>query len=94
MPRPKGSKNRAKTVEIVISAPEEFAEKIAAVEKEIEEATVLIKAKKAELKELYKAREEAEKVAAERKAEEDKAKLLEAVIASGKSIEDVIEMLK
>ena len=46
-----------------------------------------------ELKELTKAKAEAEKLAAEKKAEEDKTKLLDAIAASGKSIDEVIEMI-
>lgn len=59
------------------------AEKIAAVKAEIETLTAQLKEKKAELKKL-----EAEQ------AEEDKAKLLEAFAASGKSADEVIAWLK
>lgn len=61
MPRPKGSKNKTKiTVENV-------DEKIVAVETEIAEITAAIKAKKAELKQLRKAKIEADKVAAKKR---------------------------
>jgi septal ring factor EnvC (AmiA/AmiB activator) len=90
MPRPKGSKNK-KTLSV--SIPENVEEKIAAVEAEIAELGKTLKAKKAELKELVKAKEEAVRIAAEKKAEEDKAKILEAVEKSGKSIEVILEML-
>lgn len=95
MPRPKGSKNKAKAVETAaVTTVEDIDVKIASVEKEIEEANAVIKAKKAELKALVKAKAEAEKAAAEKKAEEDKARILEAVAASGKSIEEILELLK
>lgn len=59
------------------------AERIEAVKAEIEKLTVDLKAKKAELKKL-----EAEQ------AEEDKAKIMEAFVASGKTAEEVIVWLK
>lgn len=59
------------------------AEQIEAVKAEIEKLTVDLKAKKAELKKL-----EAEQ------AEEDKAKIMEAFVASGKTAEEVIVWLK
>ena len=60
-----------------------IAEKIKAVKAEIETLTTQLKEKKAELKRL-----EAEQ------AEEDKAKLMEAFAASGKSVDEVIAWLK
>lgn len=59
------------------------AEQIEAVKAEIEKLTVDLKAQKAEMKKL-----EAEQ------AEEDKAKLVEAFVASGKTVEEVIAWLK
>lgn len=94
MPRPKGSKNKKKTVVENVVSIDTLNEQISAVEAEIEEITAALKAKKAELKKLVKARSAAEEQAAAQKAEEDKAKLLEAVAASGKSIDEVLEMLK
>ena len=96
MPRPKGSKNKVKAkVEVAPGiAQEEIEEKIAAAEAEIAALSEQLKAKKAELKTLAKAKLEAEKAAAEKKAAEDKKKLLSAVEASGKSIEEILEMLK
>ena len=91
MPRPKGSKN--KKTAVVIDTVENIDEKIAAVEAAIDELTESLKARKAELKALTKAKLEAERLAAEKKAEADKAKLLEAFIASGKSVDEVITML-
>ena len=88
MPRPKGSKNKAKiTVKNV-------DEKIAAVEAEIAKLTSDIKAKKAELKKLEKAKAEADKVAAEKKAAEEKAEILAAIEKSGLSFAEVMDLLK
>ena len=52
-----------------------------------------LKAKKAELKALIKEKEAALAAAAEKKAEEEKAKLLDALAKSGKSIDEIIEFL-
>jgi cell division protein FtsB len=60
-----------------------LAEKIEAVKAEIEALTAQLKEKKAELKKL-----EAEQ------AEEDKAKLIEAFVASGKTVDEVVAWLK
>ena len=89
MPRPKGSKNKNKAVVIV----ENVDERIAAAEAEIASLTEQLKAKKAELKDLNKAKAEADRLAAQQKAEAEQAKLLEAVAASGKSIEEIISLL-
>ena len=88
MPRPKGSKNKAKAV------IENVDEKIAAVEAEIVEIKANLKAKKAELKKLEKAKAEAAKVAAQKKAEEEKAEMLAAIEKSGLSFAEVMELLK
>lgn len=89
MARPKGSKNKVKTI-----VTEDVAEKIVAVEAEIAELTDALKAKKTELKALVKAKEESDKIAAAKKAEKDKAVLLAAFEQSGKSIEEVLNMIK
>ena len=88
MPRPKGSKNKAKIV------VENVDEKIIAVESEIVEITANLKAKKAELKKLEKAKAEADKVAAEKKAAEEKAEMLATIEKSGLSFAEVMELLK
>lgn len=97
MPRPKGSKNKktaaVNTPDINISI-DSLDEQIKATEAEIESLTASLKDKKAELKKLNKAKEKAEKFAAEQKAEEDKIRILDAVAASGKSIDEILEMLK
>ena len=92
MPRPQGSKNK-KAFEQIESI-ETIDERIAAAEADIASLTEELKAKKAELKQYQKMREEAERVAAEKKAEEDKAAILAAVEASGKSVEEILELLK
>lgn len=91
MPRPKGSKNKKNLV--VVDTVENIDEKIVAAESAIATLTEELKAKKAELKELTKAKAEAEKLAAEKKAEEDKSKLMEAIASSGKSIDEIISLL-
>ncbi len=88
MARPKGSKNK-KTV-IMETGDKKFA----AVQAEIDELTKALKAKRSELKALTKARIECEKRAAAKKAEEDKATLLAALEQSGKSFDEIMEMLK
>lgn len=91
MPRPKGSKNKKNLV--VVDTVENIDVKIVAAESAIATLTEELKAKKAELKELTKTKAEAEKLAAEKKAEEDKSKLMEAVASSGKSIDEIISLL-
>ncbi len=97
MPRPIGSKNKktaaVNSPDINISI-DSLDEQIKATEAEIESMTASLKNKKAELKALIKAKEKAEKLAAEQKAEEDKIRILDAVAASGKSIDEILEMLK
>ena len=86
MPRPKGSRNKS-------SLPANIDEQIKTVNAEIENLTTSLKAKKAELKKLMKDKVEADRIAAEKKAEEDKAKILAAVEASGKTVDEILEML-
>ena len=91
MARPKGSKNKSRLI------IENVDEKIVAVEAEITELDAALKAKKAELKNLKKAKLQSEKAAAkaaaEKKAEEDKAKVLEAIAQSGKSVDEILDLL-
>ena len=65
MPRPKGSKN--KKAAVMIETVESIDEKIATTESAISTLTEELKAKKAELKELTKAKATAEKLAAGRR---------------------------
>ena len=92
MPRPKGSKNK-KAFEQIESIGT-IDERIASAEADIASLTEELKAKKAELKQYQKMREEAERVAAEKKAEDDRTAILAAVEASGKSLEEILELLK
>lgn len=92
MPRPKGSKNK-KAFEQMESI-ENIDERIAAAETAIASLSEELKAKKAELKRYQKMKEDAERIAAEKKAEEDRAAILAAVEASGKSVEEILELLK
>ena len=96
MPRPKGSKNRVKKAETVnkVQAPEEIGKKIDEITAEIDKLGEEIKTKKAELKNLMKVKADMEKAAAAKKAEENKAKIMAAVEASGKSVDEILEMLK
>ena len=89
MPRPKGSKNRSKA-----EAPVLIEEKMSAVEAEITSLSEQLKAKKDELKALAKDKLAAEEAAIAKKAEEDKKAILDAVAASGKSVEEILELLK
>lgn len=93
MPRPKGSKNKKSLAapELDLSA---ITQQIDAIEEEIAELSETLKAKKAALKNLTKARVEAEAAAAAKKAEADKLAILAAFEASGKSVEEILELLK
>lgn len=91
MSRPKGSKNKKAAPAITL---EEIESKIAAINSEIEDLGAQLKAKKAELKELSKQKLTAEAEAAAKKAEADKAAILDAVEKSGKSVEEILEFLK
>ena len=70
--------------------PTAIEEKMAAVEAEITTLSEQLKAKKDELKALAKDKEAAIVAAAEKKAEEDKKAILDAVAASGKSVEEIL----
>ena len=98
MPRTKGSKNRVKksVVQEVkdLQTVEGITDKIAEIEAEINELNDSLKKKKLELKALQKAKVVAEKTAAKKKAEEDKAAILAAVEKSGKSVDEVLEFLQ
>ena len=87
MPRPKGSRNKK-------SIPNNIDEQLSAITAEIEALSAQLKEKKAEQKKLLKARAEADRLAAKKKAEEDRKMILEAVQSSGKSVEEILEFLK
>ena len=94
MPRPKGSKNKKKIIVTAATSVEDINLQIVKLEAEIAELTIALKNKKAELKSLNKARIAAEKQADQMKQEAEKKKILEAVEKSGKSIDEILEMLK
>lgn len=86
MPRTKGSKNRIQETTI--------EERITAVETEIQKLTEALKVKKTELKNLVKEKAKAERIAAEKKLEEEKAAIMDAVKKSGKSVDEILDFLK
>ena len=92
MPRPKGSKNKKSAAPVLDLAAIE--EKMAAVEAEITSLSEQLKNRKDELKGLIKEKEAAIAATAAKKAEEDKQAILDAVAKSGKSIEEILELLK
>ena len=94
MPRPKGSKNKKTLATVSAQAATEIDSRIAAVEAEIEELSEKLKARKAELKTLAREKAKADAAVAAKKAEEDKAAILAAVEASGKSLDEILALLK
>ncbi len=88
MPRPKGSKNKKPLL------VENVDEKLAVTQREIAELTEALRAKRTELKALNKAKAESARIAAAKKAEEDRAAILSAVERSGKSLAEVLELLQ
>jgi len=92
MPRPKGSKNKKRSGKSLVV--ENFDERIAVVQAEIETMAGELKAKKAELKKVLKEKAKADRLAAAKKAEEEKARLLDAVAASGKTVDEILALLK
>lgn len=93
MPRPKGSKNK-KNAKAVTSPSQQIKEQISFIEAEIEKISEDLKARKAKVASLRKDLLVAEAAEARAKVEADKEKLLSAVAASGKSVEEIIQMLK
>ena len=107
MPRPKGSKNKTKTVKATVDFAAQIAEKQSAKEAAAAEIASIdalkadLKAKKAELKSIDKeiAKIEAKKVKAETKAAESAKKaeaedVLKKLLASGVSADDILAKLK
>ena len=90
MPRPKGSKNKKN----IILSPAEIQEQIDLKLEEIEALTKELKEKKALLKQLKKELAVAKEMAEKRKTEETKKALLDAIAASGKSVDEILEMLR
>ena len=96
MPRPKGSKNRVKKSEIKdkILAPKDLEKMIIKLTDEVRKLEEETKAKKAELKKLMLIKTDMEKNAERKKAEENKARIMAAIEASGKSVDEILDMLK
>ena len=72
---------------------EKIGAQIEAKEEEIQNLEASLKDRKAELKELLKAKVKAEKEKEMAKAAEEKKKLVEAVMSSGRSMEEILEFL-
>ena len=72
---------------------ERLSAQIEAKEEEIKELEESLKGRKAELKELLKAKGKAEKEKEAAKEAEEKKKLVEAVMNSGRSMEEILEFL-
>ena len=72
---------------------ERLSAQISMKEEEIKEIEEALKGRKAELKELLKAKGKAEKEKEAAKAAEEKKKLVEAVMNSGRSMEEILEFL-
>ena len=92
MPRPKGSKNKKKIVQI--DSLEVIEAKIAETEQSIERLSAELKAEKLALKELVKTKEIALKAEAEKRAAADKATILAALENSNKSLDEILTFLK
>ena len=87
MPRPKGSKNRKTRI------IEDVDAKIAAAQAEITRLSAELKARKTELRALNRAKQNADKAAAERRAEEDRKAILAAAERSGKTVDEILVLL-
>jgi Skp family chaperone for outer membrane proteins len=87
MPRPKGSKNRKTRI------IEDVDAKIAAAQAEITRLSAELKARKTELRALNRAKQNADKAAAERRAEEDRKAILAAAERSGKTVDEILGLL-
>ena len=72
---------------------ERLSAQIEAKEEEIREIEAALKGRKAELKELLKAKAKAEKEKEKVKEAEEKKQLVEAVMNSGRSMEEILEFL-
>ncbi len=94
MPRPKGSKNKVKAGKKAAVTIENIDEKIGSLESEIQQLSADLKGKKAELKKLLKVKKVQAEAVLAKQAEENKAAILAAVEKSGKSLEEVLELLK
>ena len=88
-----GKESAVKGMELTGDLVEKIGAQIEAKEDEIREIEAALKDRKAELKELLKAKVKAEKEKEAAKAAEEKKKLVEAVMSSGRSMEEILEFL-
>ena len=85
--------NAVKGMELTGDLVEKIGAQIEAKEEEIKELEESLKGRKAELKELLKAKAKAEKEKEMVKAAEEKKKVVEAVLNSGRSMDEIMSFL-
>ena len=88
-----GKESAVKGMELTGDLVEKIGAQISMKEEEIKELEESLKGRKAELKALLKAKGKAEKEKEAAKAAEEKKKLVEAVMNSGRSMEEILEFL-
>ena len=88
-----GKESVKSSMELTGDLVEKIGAQIEAKEEEIKEIEEALKGRKAELKELLKAKEKAEKEKEKVEAAEQKKQLVEAVMNSGRSMEEILEFL-
>ena len=88
-----GKASAVKGMELTGDLVEKIGAQIESKEEEIQNLEASLKDRKAELKELLKAKVKAEKEKEAAKAAEEKKKLVEAVMNSGRSMEEILEFL-
>ena len=88
-----GKESVKSSMELTGDLVEKIGAQIEAKEEEIREIEAALKDRKAELKALLKAKAKAEKEKEMAKAAEEKKKLVEAVMSSGRSMEEILEFL-
>ena len=88
-----GKESAVKGMELTGDLVEKIGAQIESKEEEIREIEAALKDRKTELKELLKAKVKAEKEKEMAKAAEEKKKLVEAVMSSGRSMEEILEFL-
>ncbi len=94
MPRPKGSKNKVKVSKKAAAVIENIDGKIESLEGEVKQLSADLKGKKAELKKLLKVKKDQAEAVLAKQAEENKAAILAAVEKSGKSLAEILDLLK
>ena len=95
MPRTKGSKNKLKITKDYVSQIAEKQESLTSLTAEIESITANIDTLKVDLKEKKTALKKAEKEVATREAKKAEAEaVLKKLVASGMSVDEILEKLK